>query len=625
MLVDGSPLRTDTRKAVALLAYLSQRDTAPDREQLVELLWSESTPERGRGALRRTLSTLRAALGGHWVVADRQRIALDRHDVVVDTDLLADGATSVADLVRGRFLEGFWLHDAPAFDAWQAATAEQCDRLIQRRLGEEVERAIQHGDARCTDLAERLVDLDQLDESAHCLLMRAHAALGDRAAVTRQFRRLVAVLDGELAVEPLPETVALHEAIMAGGVGTVPAATRPEQAAHEQAAHERAAHEHAAQVLGLAPVERQVAEALAVLGTTDLATLAAVAGRATDETAEVIDLLAARGLASVAAAHPTAIEPCAVLVTDVLERVGPARRIVLNTRAADVLERDELPGSAAARATHLELAGLRARASRARWDAAVEAAAATDHDATRVHLRAALALGHPDARALHRWLGDIERATGRYGAAVAAYHTAGAYGTDASLERAIGDVYRRWGRWGLAQASFEAAEALAGPTELPLVLADRAEVALRSGDGRAATELVTAALAAGGDMVAAVRNVAGLVLGDVEHLSAAVALARKEGAPAAEAAALNNLALAHLHAGDGRLALESASRALALLDRSEDRHRRAALHGNLADIHHALGAEEPSREHLRLAAALFAEVGIEPGEWDPAIWSLTSW
>ena len=38
--VDGAPLSVDTRKAVALLAYLVERDVAPTREELTWLLGS---------------------------------------------------------------------------------------------------------------------------------------------------------------------------------------------------------------------------------------------------------------------------------------------------------------------------------------------------------------------------------------------------------------------------------------------------------------------------------------------------------------------------------------------------------------------------------------------------------
>ena len=62
--VDGEPLRVDTRKAVALLAYLAVTGGPQARELLVDLLWPDTDPDRGRAALRRTLSALRSALGG---------------------------------------------------------------------------------------------------------------------------------------------------------------------------------------------------------------------------------------------------------------------------------------------------------------------------------------------------------------------------------------------------------------------------------------------------------------------------------------------------------------------------------------------------------------------------------
>lgn len=835
VLVDGLPLRTDTRKAVALLAYLSQRDTAPDREHLVELLWSGSTPERGRGALRRTLATVRSALGGRWVGADKHRLHLDRGDMEVDTDRLRDDPAAVTAIARGRFMEGFWLRDAPAFDAWQATSAEHYDRVVRRLLADASESAMAHGDPNAASLAERMVALDPLDESAHRILMRAYAAQGDRGSATRQFRHCVAILGSELAVEPSPETVALHEAILRGAAVAPPrsraAATseppprpvgqgfigreaevtalrralgRPgatwllgpsgsgrsrlvaeavpealrvaSRSGEEQLPHAlshalldlllhgrtaaldeaaaAAGHLHPGvqalvgetpsldgdlgparllagfasavtsladgrvlvvddvdradpasaaamrflagragalglrlllvaeaaagagdrldlgplpdgalatlaegagldvheladatggwpggvlevisdaspelavdrlrerRVRGLAPLARQVAEALVVLGSTDLQTLAAVAGRNFDETAEAVDLLVAERLAVAQAT----VEPTPWATAAVLGTLGPARRTLLHGRAAEVLGRSGR--SAAALARHLEQAGLRAEAAAAHWRAAQAAATVHAHEGARLHLRAAMASGHPEPRALHRLLGDVERAAGRYGAAVAAYHAAAAHGTDVALERSIGDVYRRWSRWDLALAAFEAAEALADPAELPLVLADRAEVALHAGDRSAAEALVERALDEGGAGLARVRNVAGLVLDDPEHLAAAVTLARRAGEREVEAAALNNLALAHLHGGRPELALESAQRAIALLDRSGDRHRRAALHGNLADIHHALGNEDQSRGHLRQAVSLFAEVGIEPGEWNAAIWSLKSW
>src|SRR3954469_218658 len=81
---DGAPLETDTRKATALLAYLAVTGEEHRRETLVALLWPDYDPDRGRAALRRTLSTLRGALDGRWLGAGRGSVSLDREDVWLD-------------------------------------------------------------------------------------------------------------------------------------------------------------------------------------------------------------------------------------------------------------------------------------------------------------------------------------------------------------------------------------------------------------------------------------------------------------------------------------------------------------------------------------------------------------
>lgn len=46
--VDGRPLVVDTRKAIALLAYLAVVRRPIARDSLVELLWPDADPDGGR-------------------------------------------------------------------------------------------------------------------------------------------------------------------------------------------------------------------------------------------------------------------------------------------------------------------------------------------------------------------------------------------------------------------------------------------------------------------------------------------------------------------------------------------------------------------------------------------------
>src|SRR5262245_36426470 len=76
VLVRGRPLEVDTRKAVAILAVLATDGRPYGREELATLLWPDSDDAAARGALRRTLSVLRGAIGEDVLHVDRRQVAL---------------------------------------------------------------------------------------------------------------------------------------------------------------------------------------------------------------------------------------------------------------------------------------------------------------------------------------------------------------------------------------------------------------------------------------------------------------------------------------------------------------------------------------------------------------------
>ncbi|HEX8034295.1 MAG TPA: hypothetical protein VF510_10630, partial [Ktedonobacterales bacterium] len=53
---DGSPVVVDTRKALALLAYLALTRQQQSRDTLAALLWPDYDQSHARATLRRTLS-----------------------------------------------------------------------------------------------------------------------------------------------------------------------------------------------------------------------------------------------------------------------------------------------------------------------------------------------------------------------------------------------------------------------------------------------------------------------------------------------------------------------------------------------------------------------------------------
>jgi DNA-binding SARP family transcriptional activator len=156
--VDGRPISVDTRKAIALLAYLAVTTQAHSRDSLCALLWPEYDQERARASLRRTLSALRKGLGpldDRLLVSRDQVGLLSSADIALDverftsligqTESHAHASTEVcldclrplaaaAELHRGDFMAGFSLRDCPGFEEWQRFQSESLRRALGRVL-----------------------------------------------------------------------------------------------------------------------------------------------------------------------------------------------------------------------------------------------------------------------------------------------------------------------------------------------------------------------------------------------------------------------------------------------------------------------------------------------------------
>ena len=63
-------------------------------------------------------------------------------------------------------------------------------------------------------LAQLIIREDPFREDIHCMIMRAHAAEGNRGAAKEQFEGLKRLLQRELGVEPSAETRKLFQQLI---------------------------------------------------------------------------------------------------------------------------------------------------------------------------------------------------------------------------------------------------------------------------------------------------------------------------------------------------------------------------------------------------------------------------
>jgi predicted ATPase/DNA-binding SARP family transcriptional activator len=219
----------DTRKALALLAYLAVTGEAQRRESLAALLWPEYDHSHALGALRRTLSSLRSALRPECLEISREMVGIaPEANLVFDLAQFRalvstapsrptqplDALVQAAGLYRDHFMAGFSLRDSPEFDDWQFFQAE----ALRQELSGALERLVQglstQGDFEASiPYAQRWLSLDNLHEPAHRVLMRLFSWSGRRSMALHQYQECVRILNDELGVPPLEETTQLFEAI----------------------------------------------------------------------------------------------------------------------------------------------------------------------------------------------------------------------------------------------------------------------------------------------------------------------------------------------------------------------------------------------------------------------------
>lgn len=410
----------------------------------------------------------------------------------------------------------------------------------------------------------------------------------------------------------------------------------------------------AARLAAVDEAGQQLLAAAAVIGRSfDFETLRAASGRSEEETVDCLEQLVRQGLVRETGAsgqggdYDFSHEQLRALV---YAETGLARRRLLHRRVAEALQRQQRAGQTAGAgaskiAHHLQLAGREEEAAGYFWQAGQYARSLYANAEALAHFETALALGYPDAAALHEAIGDLHTLAGRYGPARIAYEQAAARGEDRAalprIEHKLALLRHRQGDWELAESHFEAAQAgwpAGDRAGLAHLLANRSLNAHHWGKQRQSAALAeealhlaemaqdTAGLARAHNVLGLLARSRGDLTGAAEHLSQGLAQAEALGDPSGRAAALNNLALVCQAQGDSIRAIDLTRQALALCEAQGDRHRAAAVRNNLADLLYAAGLPEAAMAELKQAVGVFAEIGdAEAVGWQPGIWQLVEW
>lgn len=217
---DGGPHAgaASQRRRLALLAITAAAAGRPvSREKLLAFLWPESDTERARHALSQSLHAIQRALDveGLFVGTDSVHLepALITSDVQDVEEAAEQGAHQrVVGLMKGPFLDGFHINDAPEFERWVEAQRMRFAGQFVASLEALAVEASARADHGASAAWWRRLTAEQPTNARYVAgLMKALADAGDRVGALLQASVYEAAVRDEWDSEPDPIVTTLAE------------------------------------------------------------------------------------------------------------------------------------------------------------------------------------------------------------------------------------------------------------------------------------------------------------------------------------------------------------------------------------------------------------------------------
>ncbi|HMF55820.1 MAG TPA: BTAD domain-containing putative transcriptional regulator [Pyrinomonadaceae bacterium] len=232
------PLAADawvTKRARDILCFIaSRRHRRASKDSIIDMFWGETDFEAIEKNFHPTISHIRKALNSNQALkqnfllyrdGDYQlnpefsyRIDIEEFDRLVMEGEQARRSREFARCIefyekaiafyRGEFMQG-------SYDEW-AEEQRSYYREKHLQMLEALTAVAQSAEewTRSLQLAHEILRDDPFREDIHCMIMRAHAALGNRMAVKEQYESLRRLLKKDLGVEPVAETQKVYRELI---------------------------------------------------------------------------------------------------------------------------------------------------------------------------------------------------------------------------------------------------------------------------------------------------------------------------------------------------------------------------------------------------------------------------
>jgi DNA-binding SARP family transcriptional activator len=226
------------RNGQTILRYLiTQQGHRASVDVLMATLWPEDEPEVAHHKLQVAVSALRRSLnsgfdcdpGGGYILCKNRVYQLNpsislRTDVDEFLAFYQVGQQSSSDSMAIQFEKACQLYIGPyltedLYADWSFMRREQLSHVYLSMCSTLAGYYLEAGRYEDTlKWATAILKENQSDEAAHRQLIRAYFALGRRSDALRQFHRCQYILNEELGVQPMTETIELFNTILRGEI-----------------------------------------------------------------------------------------------------------------------------------------------------------------------------------------------------------------------------------------------------------------------------------------------------------------------------------------------------------------------------------------------------------------------
>lgn len=220
---DPRPLAAQPKR-IALLAYLavSPHKRFVSREHLLDLLWPEDSPNHARSSLRTAIHSLRSILGEDAIVRQGNATIGAGPGIISDVadfrgKLEAGSFAEALALMKGEFLAGLHVDDAPGFQEWLHAERTEQKRIATgAALGLAKDEVARHNLPGAIFWLRRAETIGGKDEEVSQRLMVALTAGGNIPAAVHEYGDLRKWLEHHLDASPSEQTEAIIAQIRRG-------------------------------------------------------------------------------------------------------------------------------------------------------------------------------------------------------------------------------------------------------------------------------------------------------------------------------------------------------------------------------------------------------------------------